>query len=249
MNDLRLTRDEARRIDEAAVSQLGISSLVLMENAARGVCDRLLQDTRAGNRIVIICGPGNNGGDGLALARQLAAAERPCEVYLVRAGKTLAADALSNFTILQAAAIEAVEVTAAADLREVVAALTSSDMIVDCLLGTGVRGTVREPYASIIETINQSAARVLAVDVPSGLDCDAAEHGDAAEYRGELEGASVQADHTITFVARKRVFDHPQARQRIGGVSVAHIGLPMQWIRVWLTEQRAGQESLHNDDD
>ena len=200
-----------------------------MENAARGVGDKLRETVAVDDRIVIVCGPGNNGGDGLTLARQLAAVDRACEVYLVRGGKRLADDAQTNLDLLAAAEFKVQEVLAVADLAPLLSSLASNDMIVDGLLGTGVRGLAREPFAGIIDLINQSAAKVLAVDVPSGLDCDT----------GEVAGACVQADQTVTFVATKRGFANPTTQHVLGDVTVAHIGIPLQWVQAWLEKHRS----------
>jgi len=104
--------------------------------------------------------------------------------------------------------------------------LTQEDWILDCLLGTGVRGQLRSPFSNIIEAINASSARVLAVDVPSGLDCDT----------GTADGACVRAEQTVTFVGMKRGFLQPSAADFTGTMTVAHIGVPLSWIRSWLND-------------
>jgi hydroxyethylthiazole kinase-like uncharacterized protein yjeF len=242
MNDdheIVLSRNEARAIDAAAISRLGLTGPLLMENAARGVADVLVQEfcevtTRHDNalpvgRVIIICGPGNNGGDGLALVRLLAACDISADVRLLRAGRSLADDAQFNLNVLLAAGIQVMELANSSDFVQQLAGVETSDVIVDCLLGTGIRGNVRSPYLELIEAINGSPARVLAVDVPSGLDCDL----------GTASGVCIHADRTVTFVGRKRGFDIPESKRFTGDVSVAHIGLPQHWIRDWLSAFRA----------
>ena len=224
-----VSRDEARSIDDAATTLLGIPGLLLMENAARGVCDELLRAEHPAGRTVIICGPGNNGGDGLALARQLAARGTYAEVLLVPASKNLTQDAEQNLRILKAAGIEVTDVDSPQDLSRVTEELKGQDCIVDCLLGTGVRGAVRPPFDGIIAAVNQSAAAVISVDVPSGLDCDS----------GTAAGPCVVASKTVTFVAMKQGFRNDSAAAYTGDVSVAHIGLPDSWTRQWLEHIRA----------
>lgn len=219
-----LSRAASREIDAAAVSELGMTGPLLMENAARGVCDVVRQHFQHAGRIVIAAGPGNNGGDGLALARQLAACQLTSNVYLVSASRTLTDDAQFNLRILKAAGMGVAESDDGTDLIADLLTLEADDLIVDCLLGTGVRGAIREPFLQIVEAINQSVARVLAVDVPSGLDCDT----------GTAEGGCVVADHTVTFVGWKRGFQNPEAAQKTGRVTVAHIGLPDAWVSQWL---------------
>ena len=241
MNELEeivLSRDESRAVDEAAVDQLGLLGLLLMENAARGVADVLFDEFaldpksgnkgRAGVRVFIICGPGNNGGDGLCLARQLAARGLAAEVCLFRAGKQLTHDAEFNLNVLRAARVDVAELNDGTQLAEWLTAADSSDVIVDCLLGTGIRGAVLSPFAELIDVINRMSARVVAVDVPSGLDCD----------RGHADSACVRAELTVTFVGKKRGFLNPGAAAATGKVYVAHIGLPDSWVRRWLAIRR-----------
>lgn len=226
---LVLSRSAARDIDAAAVSELGMTGPLLMENAARGICDVVRQHFQHAKRIVIAAGPGNNGGDGLALARQLAACHQTSNVYLVSASRSLTDDAAFNLQILQAAGIGVARSEDGADLIADLLTLEADDLIVDCLLGTGVRGALREPFLQIAEAINQSVARVLAVDVPSGLDCET----------GAAEGTCVIADHTVTFVGLKRGFQNRSAAQKTGRVTVAHIGLPAAWVSDWLRARDA----------
>lgn len=210
-----------RQIDTAAVLELGIPGLLLMENAARGVCE-VLQSRKPNGRILIACGPGNNGGDGLAVARLLAADGTESEVYLVRAGKTLTADAQSNLGFLTRCGISVVEADAES-LRVAVSQLTAEDWFVDALLGTGIRGTLRSPYFEIVEAVNRSTAQVFAIDVPSGLDSDT----------GEPCGVAVRADVTVTFVSSKAGFRFEHALPYLGHVVVRHIGVPQKWLSAW----------------
>ena len=214
-----LTREESRRIDRLAVEQLSIPSLLLMENAARGVAD-VIRALKPG-RIIILCGPGNNGGDGLATARLLAADDIGSDVILVTGGKSLSADAQANLQMLTASGFEVHSGDDTAALFELLSQLNPRDVIIDALLGTGVRGAVRSPYAEIISRVNASAAATVAVDVPSGMDCDT----------GTADGACVAASHTVTFVGLKSGFLSEAAQQRTGRITVAHIGIPAVWVR------------------
>lgn len=227
-DDLLLTQHEVRAIDAAAVAELGITGMLLMENAARGVADTIRRRFADAGEILILCGSGNNGGDGLALARQLAAADTSAKVFLMSAADNLMADAESNLRILMASKLPVNLNSSFLYVTSAVRALKPDDLIVDCLLGTGVRGAVRSPMDQVIQSINQSQARVLAVDVPSGLNCD----------DGKVVNACVKADATVTFVAEKRGFRNPEARAYTGDVVVAHIGLPTRWVRSWVTMRR-----------
>lgn len=212
-----LSRQQAQQLDAAAVSQLGIPSLLLMENAARGLCDFLLQQNSEG-RIVIVCGRGNNGGDGLALYRQLLANGRGAELLLAAESRALSSDAEQNLQFLVRCGLSIAE-QSIEQIQRVLASLNAADWIVDAVLGTGLKGAARPPWDALIQSINNSPARVLAVDVPSGMDCDT----------GTAEGACVQADATVTFVAPKPGFHNPYAMRLTGPVTVCHIGLPAAW--------------------
>ncbi len=220
---------EVRAIDAAAVRELGLTGVLLMENAARGVADVVQQEFPNVSQVTILCGPGNNGGDGLALCRQLAAVNIDTSVFLVTGGKSLADDAAVNLKILTAAGIPPACFDDAADAVLTIRSLTKNDLIVDCLLGTGVRGPVKPPFEEMIDAVNASPATVIAVDVPSGLNCD----------DGSVDGICVRADRTVTFVGLKQGFLVPAANQFLGHVTVAHIGLPHQWVADWLNKQRS----------
>ena len=219
---LVLTRSEVRAIDEAAVRELRIPGLLLMENAAHAVTSVLV--AKATHQIVIICGPGNNGGDGLAAARQLAATGRRPRVFLETAGRTLSDDARANLEFLERSKTAVQKMDSDADPAELLAEFTANDWIVDCLLGTGVSAALREPFGRWVHAINASAAHVLAVDVPTGMNCD----------DGSVGNVAVSADKTVTFVGVKSGFQTPTGRDFTGNVTVSPIGLPMPWIRSWL---------------
>lgn len=213
-----LSAEHIRAVDRQAVEELGLPSLLLMENAARGVTECLLEDW-TGGRIVIVCGSGNNGGDGLAVCRQLAARGIASDCLLVNPGKDLSPDAATNRAILEASGLAVREVApdnADSELRE----LTRRDWILDAMLGTGIRGEVRDPYGRWIRAINDSPASVLAVDIPSGLQADT----------GEPCGDCVIADRTVSFVAAKAGFAAPGAARFTGSVSIRHIGTPQSWL-------------------
>jgi NAD(P)H-hydrate epimerase len=219
---LVLRRDQVRRIDEAAVRLLGISSLVLMENAARGLAEVIL-GAGSWDQILIVAGPGNNGGDGFAAARLLVAAGFPLaqiRVLLVRGGKDLSADAAVNREILLRGGMR-VEEPDAAGAAAVIRQLRSGSVLVDALLGTGVRGIVKDPFCEVIRAMNDCAATRIAVDVPSGMDCD----------KGEACGDAVRADQTVTFVALKPGFLTEAGRRFCGTVHVRPIGVPVEWLR------------------
>ena len=216
-----LSRNQIRKVDADAIAELGLPSLLLMENAARGVCSAVTADG-PWLSITILCGPGNNGGDGLAVARLLAASGIIAVTLLIRGGKNLSADAEANLGFLTKSGLS-VELPDTVEVARRLAELGPNDLIIDALLGTGVRGHVADSIAATIEAINQSAANVISIDVPSGLDCDL----------GTPCGVAVRAQKTVTFVALKDGFLKPAAAEYTGTVEICHIGIPQIWLDGW----------------
>jgi NAD(P)H-hydrate epimerase len=225
MTLLTLTRQQAREIDSIATGRYGIPGIVLMENAGRGVVDVLLGVdpglAEQARSVVILCGKGNNAGDGLVIARHLEIRGVSAQVLLLASPTELRGDARTNYEILVHADVPMIDLSAVADLPATLANETSDvRWIVDALLGTGARGEPREPLATAIRWMNLQPARRLAVDVPSGLDCDT----------GQAAVATVRADHTCTFVAPKIGFRMPAAGKFLGQQHVVSIGLPQRLI-------------------
>jgi NAD(P)H-hydrate epimerase len=218
-----LSRDEVRDIDRRAIDEFGLPGIVLMENAGRGAAERLL-DLGISGPVVICAGKGNNGGDGFVIARHLDLAGCDARVVLCADSQALTGDAAINYRVVEAAGIPIRVLGSAPDPAAFAVELRRADWIVDALLGTGTRGQIAEPLASLIEAINHSGRRVFAVDLPSGLDCDT----------GLPLGACVRADHTSTFVAPKRGFDNPDSRGWTGTVHVVDIGVPRKLLQPFL---------------
>jgi NAD(P)H-hydrate epimerase len=214
-----LTREMAREIDRRAIEEYGMSSLVLMENAGRGAVDTLFELGVSG-RVVIVCGRGNNAGDGLVMARHLDIRRANVHVILLADPRELSGDARTNYDILRKSDVP-IEFLAGPDLAAQLAThLTNADWIVDALLGTGARGEPREPLAMAIDILNAASGRKLAVDLPSGLDCDT----------GFVARHTFRADHTCTFVAAKQGFFAPRAGSVTGTVHVVDIGVPRKLV-------------------
>jgi NAD(P)H-hydrate epimerase len=211
-----LSRAEVRELDRRAIEEYGVPGVVLMENAGRGAAEVLLRLGVHG-QVLVCCGKGNNGGDGFVIARHLDNVGVPVRVLLFCRPEELSGDAAINHRIiartglpLQAFAADPPNVDA---LRQ---ELARAEWVVDALFGTGLSGPVRPPLAEVIAAINASQARVLAVDIPSGLDCDT----------GVPLGSTVRAQRTVTFVAQKTGFANPKAREFLGQVHVVDIGAP-----------------------
>ncbi|MBX9656129.1 NAD(P)H-hydrate epimerase [bacterium] len=216
-----LSRDEVREFDARAI-EIGIPGIVLMENAARGATDLLLS-LGVDGPISIVCGKGNNAGDGFVMARQLTAAGYSATVELLGDPDLLKGDARLAFKPLGALKIpvrcwktDAEGKLTPAQLAELRSRFETADWLVDAMLGTGTQGAIRSPFDQVIELMNYSGRKILAVDLPSGLDADT----------GKPLGPTIHATATATFVARKKGFDVPGADGFTGTVQVVSLGLP-----------------------
>lgn len=221
-----LSRDEVRDVDRRAIDEFGMTGLVLMENAGRNAAERLIQ-LGIGGLVVVCAGKGNNGGDGFVIARHLELRGFDVRVLLFASPDELTGDAAFNWRILEKGETSRLVLGQRPSVSDVDHQLSHADWIVDALLGTGTVGTLREPYRMAISTIQRSGQRVFAVDLPSGLDCDT---GLPIELRPDGSAMCVTAQHTVTFVARKRGFDNPTSRAFTGEVYVANIGIPKRLL-------------------
>lgn len=213
---IRLTRAQVREIDRRSTEEFHIPGIVLMENAARAVSEVILRMIETGTvspDAVIVCGGGNNCGDGLAVARHLHNEDIDVRVAMCVEAERLRGDALVNWNIVRAMQLPI------ADVRGGLPAMAHG-VIVDAIFGTGLDRAPGEPFASTIEQMNKSGHPIVAIDVPSGLDCDT----------GKPLGACIRAKHTVTFVAEKVGFDNPDAKQFLGEVTVGEIGCPRELI-------------------
>lgn len=213
---IRLTRAQVREIDRRAIEQYHIPGIVLMENAALGAADvacDMLDDNCVGE-VLILCGGGNNGGDGLAVARHLHNHGADVSLALTIHPDRYKGDALINWRI--AAAMRIPWQPAAPE--QIVG--TSAVLLIDAIFGTGLEEPPRDPFPAIAAAVEQSGVPVLAIDLPSGMDCDT----------GRPLGACIKATRTITFVAEKTGFASPEARPYLGQVIVGSIGCPRELV-------------------
>lgn len=214
-----ISRDQSRRIDQRAIEEYGIPGLVLMENAGRGVVDQLERLGVAGP-VVICCGKGNNAGDGFVIARHLDLRGHAVRVLVWAEADELTGDAGANFRVLQKADIPLELFGKEHKPKRLDAALAGAAWIVDALLGTGARGEPRPPLDAVIDRLNASVTPKLAVDLPSGLDCDT----------GCPAAHTIRAAHTCTFIAPKIGFQAPGADLYTGHIHVLDIGSPRRLL-------------------
>ncbi|PYX74041.1 MAG: bifunctional ADP-dependent NAD(P)H-hydrate dehydratase/NAD(P)H-hydrate epimerase [Acidobacteria bacterium] len=208
-----VTAAETREIDRLTSERFGVPALTLMENAGTAVAEVVLAEYPSARRLGIICGKGNNGGDGFVAARKLHEAGREVQVLLLADPSELRGDAAEMFKRLPVSPIFA---KSGDDLKsERARAVFEADVLVDAILGTGFRPPVRGLYAEAIAAINASSAPVIAVDIPSGADAD---------VMGEQTGAVARADAVVTFTAPRPA--HVFGLVANGPILVAPIGSP-----------------------
>jgi len=210
-----LSRAAARAFDADAQQRLRVAGELLMENAGAAVAREAeaMARARGAARCVVLCGTGNNGGDGLVAARHLAGA-LPVRVLLAGARSAVRGDAAANLARLDAMGLAVEEARGAAALRD--ALRGGGAVLVDALFGIGLDRPLDGLARELVEAANASGAPILAVDVPSGLDSD----------RGVALGAAMRAAVTVTFVAPKLGFALADGPAHVGRVVVAGIGVP-----------------------
>lgn len=240
-----ITREQAKELDRRAIQDYEIPGVVLMENAGAGaarfiqsfiihsysrqipIADNTLQpamsDLATSNqKVLIVCGKGNNGGDGFVIARHLHNQNIPVQVFLI--GKKEQIDPLSeagiNLKILQHTSIPFQEIHDPQEFQNLLTGFPQQTILVDAIFGTGLAGAVKEPYFSIIQTIAKANMNVIAIDIPSGLDSNT----------GCVLGIALPAKITITFGLPKQGFIRGEGCQYTGLVYVIDIGFPKELI-------------------
>jgi ADP-dependent NAD(P)H-hydrate dehydratase / NAD(P)H-hydrate epimerase len=196
---------EQRALDQWAIDELGIPGLELMERAGTGLAD-VVERVALSGRITVVCGKGNNGGDGFVCARVLRERGREVRVLLLGDPDELRGDAATNSRRLPGDPPQAFDA----------ALLAGSSAVVDAILGTGFSGEARQPAAGAIEAINSHDAPLVACDVPSGVDAST----------GEVHGPAVRAAVTVTFHLAKPGLWISPGKAHAGEVSVVDIGIP-----------------------
>ncbi len=226
MSYATLGREQSRRLDRLAMDEFGMTGLVLMENAGRGAVDVLCREGIEGP-VVICCGKGNNAGDGFVMARHLDLRGYDVRVFVWAELDVLSGDAGVNFKILQKTDVPITGCGVDFDLGRLDEELARAAWVVDALLGTGAKGEPRAPFDAVIERINACATPVLAVDLPSGLDCDT----------GRPATRTVRANVTCTFAVAKPGLVVAEAEEFVGQVHVLDIGAPRKLIERMLGER------------
>ena len=216
-----MTREQVRAFDRQASEEWGVPGIVLMENAGRnaaGVATAMLREPESA-RVAVLCGAGNNGGDGFVVARHLLRQSVDVQVWMAVDAARIKGDARVNHAIWRCLRGAVKPLVTPQQIEAAKPEWARCALIVDALLGTGFSGEVRKPFGDISHAVNETTGpKVLALDVPSGLDCDT----------GRAGAATIRANTTVTFVARKTGFDVEGAEAFTGRIVVADIGVPMQ---------------------
>lgn len=211
-----VTGEEMNRIDEAAVERYGIPSIILMENAGLKVTQSILDIEQHIKKVIVVAGKGNNGGDGLVVARQLFNRGYDVKVFLLGQGEDLKGDSQINFNILKKLDVPIISINTEKDLNMLRIALVYSHLIVDAIFGTGFKGAALGLSEKVIQLMNKSGLKIMSVDIPSGLEA----------ATGKVHGICVKADQTITFAYPKVGLFMNQASQYVGELIVVDISIP-----------------------
>jgi len=208
------TREQIREVDRTAIEEYGMPGVILMENAGRGAAQIALEmlGGKKDAHVAIVCGRGNNGGDGFVVARHLHNRGVGGTVFLLAPRETIGGDALINLQIAERMGL---------DLRDAQPGdldFSECGLVVDAMLGTGLAGEVREPFLAAIEAVNAAGRPVLAVDIPSGLDANT----------GEVLGDCVRANRTATFALPKVGFIRAAGPEMTGDVTIVDISVPRE---------------------
>jgi NAD(P)H-hydrate epimerase len=215
-----VTAAQMQAIDRKAIEDYGIPGLLLMENAGRGIAE-MIRDNFKARRVTIFAGAGNNGGDGLVVARHLANHGFNVEILLFAGLAKLKPDSAANFNMIQRLKIAHQMIDADRTMNELLAVAEKSDLIIDALFGVGLDREITGVYRHAVEALNKSARNIVAVDVPSGLNSDT----------GEILGCAVKATVTATLCLPKCGLFQGQGPEHAGRVCVIDIGIPPQAIR------------------
>lgn len=207
---------QIQNLDRMAIEDFGVPSLVLMENAGRAVAEEVqkILKGRKKAKVCVVCGLGNNAGDGFAAARHLMNAGIAVKIFLIGRGRDLKHDAAVNYGILKKLKYPLIEVGTVQALP--LCDIAGADVVVDAIFGVGLNRGIREPFKSIIEALNRRARRVIAVDIPSGLDGTS----------GRIYGVCIQAARTVTFSFAKQGFFKGEGPKYAGKITVVDIGIP-----------------------
>lgn len=219
----QVTSKQIQNLDNIAINKHKIDSLFLMENAGRVVSEEVasILKNKKTKKVVVICGKGNNGGDGFVAARYLINQGFEVKNFLIGKVKEITSDAYANLDMLLKLNQKIFEVSGPKAFNSQKKNIKDCAVVIDAIFGVGLKGELREPCKTIIKFLNRSKKIVISVDVPSGLDANT----------GLPLGTCVKADRTVTFTLAKKGFFINQGPKFIGKLRIADIGIPKNLIR------------------
>lgn len=209
----KVTSSEMKAIDELCIKAIGIPGIVLMENAALKVIKHI--DSKY-NNFTIVCGVGNNGGDGLAVARHLIVEDKNVDIFVLGNLDKASKDFTTNYNILINLGVEIQQITREEDLKRISKSLDNSQMTIDSIFGTGLTRNVEGLFAKTIDIMNEKSKYIISVDIPSGLNAD----------NGEILNKCIKANKTITLQLPKIGLSTFNGKLNSGEVIVETIGMP-----------------------
>jgi NAD(P)H-hydrate epimerase len=213
-----LNTQQMREADRRTIDDIGIPSIVRMENAGRQAVAAMEAafEGLAASRVGVLCGRGNNGGDGFVVARTLVQRGIEAAVFLLGSVSEVRGDARTNLEVLGRLGITVVEITSAQDWELHFSEISECDLIVDAILGTGFHGQLTGFLETVVADVNELGVPVVAIDLPTGLSADS----------HELAGDAIDASMTVTLAAPKIPLVLPPADTRAGDLVIADIGIP-----------------------
>lgn len=210
---MNLTSKNVKDIDKYCIEKLGIPEIILMENAALKVVENVDEKV---NKIAVICGTGNNGGDGLAAGRHLLCKGKQIKFFIIGSKEKMSSASNIHFNILTNLKADVSFINNSNGLNNLKNYLGTCDMIIDSLFGIGLSREITGIYKQAIDMINNSSKYVLSVDTPSGLNANT----------GEICGCCVKASRTVTFIEKKQGFDTKEAKPYLGEIKIEQISVP-----------------------
>ena len=206
---ISVTAKQMREIDRYTIEEIGIPSIVLMENAKNAMVNFIPLDGY--EKYIIVAGVGNNGGDGLAIARDLILEEKDTLVFIIGDIEKGSKDFLVNYNILKNINADITMIKVKEDLQKLIDVLTVDDIIIDGIFGTGISSDIKGIYYDVVGVLNSSKAFKFSIDIPSGLDADT----------GKVHKIAVNADYVVTLGLMKKGLENYS-----GHVTVEDIGIP-----------------------
>lgn len=212
-----MSREVCKALDKYTIDEIGIPSLVLMENAANEVFKKIVNSD---DKFIIFCGNGNNGGDGLAIARKLILEEKDVYIVIVSKNEKYSGDFITNLNILKKLTNNFIYIRNIEEINLLKELSNKYRTAIDCIFGVGLNRVLDGFYTKLISYINEKWENIISIDVPSGLNCDS----------GEIMGASIVASKTYTFEVIKKGFIKYKALRYLGDTEVLKIGIP-QYVK------------------